>query len=215
MNPSNIDDFNKLQEFVRDASPAAWLEYAEELRDSAEYVWSRDENQLCIAATLDSDQRALEGRKISIVSRTYMLLAGFALENLLKGRLVSTNPTLVNQGFLSNELKSHDIVALAEKIQGLRLSEEERRFCENAAKAVPYWGRYPVPLKKGQLSPEVGVDETLRQAFLGLFERLAHDLHWTIRDGWDSGVGPKTLKIRSVKYGDRIDPKEPLFDEPK
>jgi hypothetical protein len=45
------------------------------------------------------------------MSRTYMLLAGFALENVLKGHLVFADPSLVNRGVLSDELKSHDIVA--------------------------------------------------------------------------------------------------------
>lgn len=211
MNPSNVAHFNQLQEFVRDACPSAWLEYGEELTDSAELIWTRNEDLLRVSLTLDSDHRPLKEARVSTVSRTYILLAGFALENVLKGHLISTNPSLVNQGILGDELKSHDIVALAAKIPGLVLSEEERKFCDNATKAIPYWGRYPIPLKKRQLLPEAGVDETLRQTFLGLFQRLAHDLYWAIRDGWDSGAGPKTIKFRSTRYGDCIDPSESLF----
>ncbi len=211
MKPSDLPGFNSLQEFVRDALPSSWLEYGEELRDSAELVWTRNEELLGVSLTLDSDYRPLKEGRISTVSRTYMLLAGFALENVLKGLLIAADPSLVNQGVLHDELKSHDIVALTKKIPGLCLSHEELKFCENATKAVPYWGRYPIPLRKGQLSPEVGVDETLRQAFLMLFERLASELYWHVRDGWDSGVGPKTLKMRSLQYGDKIDPKEPFF----
>jgi hypothetical protein len=148
MDASDLHDFNSLQEFVLDACPSAWLNYAEELRDSAELIWSRDKDMRCIESSLDSHQRVIEVTAISPVSRTYILLAVFALENLLKGHLVLANPSLVNQGILSNELKSHDIVGLAARIPSLRLSDQERRFCDIATKAIPYWGRYPKPPKE-------------------------------------------------------------------
>lgn len=211
MTSSDVADFDKLQAFVRDACPAAWLEYAEELRDSAELIWARNEESFRLSLTLDADRLPQRETSASAISRTYMLLAGFALENVLKGHLVFADPSLVSRGVLSDELKSHDIVALAAKIPSLYLSDEEGRFCDNATKAIPYWGRYPIPLNKNQLLPEVCVSQARRQAFLGLFQRLAHQLYWAVRDGWDSGVGPKTLKLRSTRYGDRIDPKESLF----
>jgi hypothetical protein len=204
-------DFDSLQEFVRDACPSSWLDHAEELRDSAAYLWARNEDSLGVSLTLDRDFQPTKEIRVSAVSRTYMLLSGFALENVMKGRLVAVDPSLVNQGFLGGKLKSHNIVDLASEIPNLTLSIEEQQFCLNATKAIPYWGRYPIPLKKSQLLPEIRVDEILRHAFLGLFQRLAHDLYWAVRDGWDSEVGPKTLKFRSVRYGDSIDLKEPLF----
>lgn len=196
---------------MRDASPSSWLEYAEELRYAAELIWEHQDDGFRLSVNLDAEFKPNGTSRISSVSRTYLLLAGFALENLIKGHLVFRDRSLVNQGVLSNTLKSHDVVALAMKIPELQLSDDERRFCKNATDAIPYWGRYPIPLKKSQLLPEVGVDEALRQAFLGLFERLAHQLYRAVRDGWDSGVGPKTLKVRSTKYGDSIDPKESFF----
>lgn len=209
---SDLSDFNKLQEFVRDASPASWLEYAEEIRDSAELIWAHQDDGFRISATLNQEDHLLDGTgRISSVSRTYMLLAGFALENVMKGHLVFRDPSHVNQGHLSQELKLHDVVGLAMKIPGLQLSENEHKFCANASQAIPYWGRYPIPLKKSQLLPEIGVDEALRGAFLELFERLASGLYWAVRDGWDSGVGPKTIKIRNARYSDTFDPTESLF----
>jgi hypothetical protein len=58
---------------------------------------------------------------------------------------------------------------------------------------------------------EIGVNGERRDISLALFDRLAYSLYWAIRDGWNSGVGPRTLKIRSERYGDRIDPGESLF----
>ena len=210
--PRDVADFNQTQEFIRDACPSSWLEHAEELRDAAELIWKRHDDGLRVGITLDSAFTPVDdARRFSEVSRTYMLLAGFALENLIKGLLVYQDPSHVNRGVLSDDLKSHNLVTLASKLKGLALSPAERQFCHTATSAIPYWGRYPIPLKRNQVTPEIGVDANLRRTFLALFDRLAHALYWAVRDGWDSGAGPKTLKIRSNRYGDWIDPKEPLI----
>lgn len=138
MDQADIHSFNRLQEFARDSCPSAWLEYAEEPRDSAELIWTREEDLLGVSLTLDAGHHVLKDKRVSTVSRTYMLLAGFALENVLKGHFVAKNPSLVNQGFLNEELKSHDITGLAAKIRNLVLSKAERAFCDHATKAIPY-----------------------------------------------------------------------------
>lgn len=112
LSPRNLSDRNKLQEFVRDASPAEWLEYAEELEelhDSAELLWRNEAESLRVEVALNAEYQPVdEAQRISGISRTYMLLAGFALENVLKGLLVAADPSHVNTGKLSPELKSHD-----------------------------------------------------------------------------------------------------------
>jgi hypothetical protein len=59
---------------------------------------------------------------------------------------------------------------------------------------------YPIQLDSNSVLPETVVTESLRLAFLNLFARLAQTLYWKVRDGWDSGVGPATLKCRSARY---------------
>jgi hypothetical protein len=208
----SISESNRLQEFVRDGSPDGWLEYAEELRDNAELIWSHEDESLRVGVSTDAAHCAAgDPYRISGVSRTYLLLAGFALENLVKGLLVSGDPSLINTGALSRDLKSHNIGFVASKVHDLVLTEGEQEFCTLVTSVIPYWGRYPIPLAKNHIMPQVGMTEAKGGIFLGLFDRLAHRLYWVVRDGWDSGVGPKTLKLRSIKYGDHIDPKEPLW----
>lgn len=60
--------------------------------------------------------------------------------------------------------------------------------------------------------PEVAVDDKFRQVFLELHFKLGKKLHGIIRDGWNSGVGPRSIEYRAVKYGDKIDYSEPLLD---
>jgi len=178
---------NQRKEFVRDGCPSSWLEYGEELRDAAEILWSQEEHSLELNATLNANFEVLARNSASAVSKPYMLLAGFALENVLKGLLVARSPEHITSGSLSNELSTHDIVRLAKKMAGLSLSRQEFEFCKSVSDAIPYWGRYPIPLRKTQLMPSIALTKGMRKTFVRLFDRLASNLYWDIRDGWDSG----------------------------
>lgn len=209
----SVHDFNSLQEFVKNASPEQWLEYAKELCDNAELIWKHEGESLRVGVATKAERHPVgDPFRVSGVSRTYLLLAGFALENVLKGLLVLDDPCHISTGVLSRELKSHNIQVLASKVRDLILSEDESEFCALVTGAIPYWGRYTIPLDKNRIMPEIGMTEARRHVFLGLFDRLARRLYWAVRDGWDSGVGPKTLKMRSLRFGDCIDPKEPLWE---
>lgn len=204
--------------FVRDAMPTDWLDYAEELMGSAEILWAQKDEGLRLEVegagqASQRDIRITQQRKISSISRSYILLAGFALENLIKGLLVAQDPSHVNRGELSGELKSHNLLRLVSKVEGLSLSREEQRVCQVVQDAIPYWGRYPIPLEYNGVLPEVAVDEEFRQVFLDLHFKLGKRLHGIIRNGWDSGVGPRSTKYRSAKYGDEMDYNEPLFEQ--
>lgn len=215
-----IDDHEARVIFVRDAMPDAWLDQAEELMDAAEVLWEQKDQGLRVEAVGTGDNNVAEEgirlteepRKISAVSRPYILLAGFALENLIKGLLVAQDPTHINRGQLSSDLKSHRLLALASKVDGLSLNERERRACRVLEDAIPYWGRYPIPLKYNKVLPEVAVDNRLRHVLVNLHFRLAKRLHWMIRDGWDSRVGARICKRRNGEYGDPMDLSESLFE---
>ena len=210
--PTTLLSANQLQEFVRDGCPPSWLAYAEELRDAAEILWTQGQQTLELQAQLSAEKRLLSKKEASAVSRPYLLLAGFALENTMKGLLIVREPNHITTGVLSHELKTHDLIALAARLPGIRLSRKEQDLCKQMTQAIPYWGRYPIPLRQQQVMPSVAVTESTRRIFLELFDRLAHKLYWAIRDGWDSGMGVVTIKMRSVRYGDKIEPKEKLFE---
>jgi hypothetical protein len=179
--------------FVVDAMPSSWLNYAIELKNSAETLWKTNDKSIRleirekIADDLSGVRR--DSRKIYSISRPYILLAGFALENLVKGILVFQNPSHITSGRLSRELKSHKVLELIQMVDGIELDETEGRFCQIVQDAIPYWGRYPVPLEYNRVLPEIGINNKLRDAFLRLFTRLSRQLYFSIRDGWDSGVG--------------------------
>jgi hypothetical protein len=204
--------------FVRDAMPGEWLDHSDELRDAAELLWHDKSNGLRtsikqIGEIQDGDLVYKEKvEKYYSISRPYLLLAGFSMENVFKGLRIARNPSLINTGRLDSELKEHRLLVLAEKLDDIKLSEAEAKFCKVAQDAIPYWGRYPIPLSYNRLLPEVGLDGEMRRTFLDLQSRLGARLHRAIRDGWDSGVGPESLKRRSKRYGDDISHNESPFE---
>jgi len=201
---------NDINVFARDAMPGEWRNYANELRDSAELLWKdrgnelRTEYQEYVKVEDGKPVVRTETKEVYSISRTYVLLAGFALENLLKGCLVASDPSLVNDGKLDDELKTHELASLVQKIEDLSLEEAEKEFCEIAESAIPYWRRYPVPLAHNDVMPEVGMDDELRHGFLSLFSRLDEKLYMDVRDGWQSGIGVKSR----MKYDARYDSEE-------
>ncbi len=206
----NLRSFNQKQEFIRDAMPGSWLEYADELRDAAEILWQKTETNLRVDAEIDYKGRALNLLRGPSISRPYVLLSAFAIENLLKGLLVAQNPNHINSGKLSDDIWGHDIIGLASKIRGLKLSAEEKEFCHIAKAALPYWGRYPVPKEFKSIKKQVLINEELREIFLKLHHRLRRKVYDMIKDGWNSGAGPEIIEVKDVRYGDVINIKKPF-----
>lgn len=153
-NPTNygVEEYNQKQLFVRDALPVSWLEYAEELEQAAEALWADSNSGKVIQAETQLDGLTLQ--KISSAhSRSYILLASFALENVLKGLLIANDAKLIASGRLDVTLKSHKLINIAQKVESLVLSDEEKKVLQICQDAIPYWGRYPIPLEYQSLKP--------------------------------------------------------------
>ncbi|MHB8581443.1 MAG: hypothetical protein ACYDA4_16485 [Ignavibacteriaceae bacterium] len=198
-----IEESNRIQIFVRDAMPDNWLAYADELKDSAEILWAENSNRLRLEI-IQNSKSIIENKNTPSISRSYLLLAGFAIENVLKGIIIADDPSQINSGKLSSELKSHSLSKLASKINGMVFTKDEIKLLKMLEKIIPYWGRYPIPLEYNGVLPEVPVNKDNRKLFLKLHKRLGAFLHSKIRNGWDSKVGPKIIKLRNSYYGDKI-----------
>lgn len=204
-NPTDdeIEEFNKRQEFIRDALPVSWLNYAEELMEAAEALWADKNNGMMLQVETQSDG-TLSQKRSSKHSRSYILLASLALENVLKGLIIANNPKLIDSGQLDGNLKSHKLINLAQKIQGLALSDDEEKLLQICQDAIPYWGRYPIPLDYKGLKPAEAASEEFHSCFHQLHFRLCKKLYDLTKDGWDSGVGPSTLHASSIRYRDEF-----------
>ncbi len=208
-NPTDdqIADLNNWQAFVGNAMPDSWLNYAQELEEAAEALWADSGNSMRIETGTQLDGSLVAIKKPSAHLRSYILLAGLALENVLKGLIIAGDAKLISSGRLDKTLKSHKLLNLAKRVN-LRFSKNEKHVLQVCQDAIPYWGRYPVPLEYHGLQPEDAATDKFRTCFRQLHFRLCKLLYEMLKDGWDSGVGSKIVKMRNLRYGDTIDPKE-------
>lgn len=191
------EEKNKLSKFIVDGSPDSWLSFAEELMDSAEILWKQNDHSIRSEIIHDKTE-ILESRKISSISRPYFLLIGFAIENLLKGFIVFDDPTTITSGKIKR-IKTHKITNLIKEISYIKLSEEELDICKKIEEAIPYWGRYPIPLEVSDITPDIGITSETRKIINDMYGRLASILYQKVKDGWESGTGEYS-KLYLSKY---------------
>src|SRR5690625_2718586 len=197
----DLNDYSKKSKFIIDGAPGNWLSYADELYEAAEILWNK-KNDHIESEIIHSDEEILVKRKVSGVSRTYFLLMGFAFENIINILLVYKYAKNITEGKLK-EVKTYKISHLIKEINEIKFGEKEMSILKRMEDAIPYWGRYPVPLTYNNLMPDVGVDNNDRIIIIKMYGRIAEYLYLCIRDGWDSGEG-QYQRIRFQKYEDML-----------
>jgi len=80
----------------------------------------------------------------------YMLLAGLALETLIKGIIVGRNPAVVGPQRLSRKLTHHNLIKLYQEA-GLIESKYQNELLLRLQNYVENFGRYPVTRSKNDM----------------------------------------------------------------
>jgi hypothetical protein len=175
------------QMFVMKAAPSEWASYAGEIRETMDLLWAKQDGSLIVSYSGISGK----AKKKSAISRTWFLLAGFCLENLLKGLLIAENPRFIKDGKLDNRLKTHKLTHLARMIKSFTFNENEEELFVILEKCIPSWGRYPIPLSVKEITEEISISLDEKNTFDYLYDRLDLHLYKMIRHGWqgphDSG----------------------------
>lgn len=125
-------------------------------------IWFMDGEQLRRSYKILSDQANETFGHENYYSpiRPALMLAGYALENILKGILVRDDPDepFDNRGRFKH--KSHDLVELAEGA-GVSLDDEEKELLEILTHTTVSGGRYPIPLQASEMYPRVFTDGSI------------------------------------------------------
>lgn len=100
----------------------------------------------------------------------FWLNAGLALENLLKGLIVQSEPALAAGGRMAQTLRTHSLLRLSD-LAGLELCVTEAFYLSIATECVMWAGRYPASTKGKEFGPPV-FSEADVLAYRGLFDRL-------------------------------------------
>lgn len=134
-------------------SPVLWLSSARRLMEAADHLieaierfWRRDEDEtgpVSISVLVGADYQKI-----------FMMLYGFAIENLCKAYVVTQlsldeRQEVVSEGNLPGRLKKHDLLHLVEREIGLKVEGGERELLKSLKEAVVWAGRYPVSIGPG------------------------------------------------------------------
>ncbi|HUW62154.1 MAG TPA: hypothetical protein VMZ06_14220 [Candidatus Bathyarchaeia archaeon] len=137
--------------------PEAWRTTAIGLKRSADIIW---EKWFAIFSRLEGGKTAKatpqEVGDVYLLLPSFLLLAGLALENALKGLLISNDPSIVDFK-VKWDIGSggHDLGTLIKSI-GLSPTSDEKEFLDALTQAVLWSGRYPVPKHHGNES-DIGI----------------------------------------------------------
>ena len=138
-------------------SPEAWRRTALGLKRSADIIWGQ---WFEIFQRLDGGQIAKatpqEAGDVYLLLPTFLLLYGFAIENVSKGLLVAKDASVV-ESVIKWKVKGggHDLRELY-TATGLLVATDEQELLDALTQAVLWAGRYPVP-KNHENKPEFGI----------------------------------------------------------
>lgn len=195
---------NENKKFIEQAAPEYWYSYAEELAETADGIYKRSKNQWIGYVYQNADGSEHTERR-PFVSRPVLLFYGIAIENLIKGLMISEDPNLLKDVKLNKHLLGHDLSKLAGKLKTIQLTSGERELFSLLSDVVPYHGRYPVPRNARDLKPEKYINEKIYNACVNLFERLSIQLYRLNYMGIDAPDGVKFACLRLQHLDDKVD----------
>lgn len=122
--------------------PQAWLAQARQLKWIADDILPKLHEVFALPAASSQEQLACV--------HSYMLLAGLAFENLIKGVLIGRDPQLIENERIRKILKrgGHGIATAVSDV--IPVSAVERNLLKRLEEYLIWAGRYPLPLQFGQ-----------------------------------------------------------------
>ncbi|MBC7285434.1 hypothetical protein [Hoeflea sp.] len=195
---------NTEKHFVEMAAPEYWYSYAHELADTADQIYRASKKQWVayLYSYADGSKNAV---RRPLVSRPVLLMYGLSFENLIKGLLISEDPTLLKGGKLSKHLLGHDLVKLASRLKSIKLNANEKNLLVLLSDVIPYHGRYPVPRNAQDVKPENFINERVYDDCRELFARLEMQLYRLNFEGIDAPEGVRFAKLRLTHLDAKAD----------
>ncbi|MGE0734388.1 MAG: hypothetical protein AB7P50_06500 [Alphaproteobacteria bacterium] len=130
-------------------SSAQWVIVADWLKRSADLLnckWLEGQ-QAFMSADFNDDVLPEVFEKSKNLPRTSYMLFAFAIENLLKARIVKEASCLVSQEQLDKSLRIHNLLKLAERAN-VTLSPREEEIMRKLTNFGVWAGRYPIPTNR-------------------------------------------------------------------
>ncbi|WP_173218117.1 hypothetical protein [Paenibacillus alba] len=153
-----------------------WLMNAKDLKNSADVLLERIH---------EVNRRISEHEPVDLIEDTgvfkvYMLLAGLSLENVIKGLIISRNPTIVTDEEVKFSGSGHKLIELF-RLVNISLNNDEIKFLELIEEFIMWAGRYSLPKKsqyfQNRKSPNIPMIGIPRDSdmFNNLFSRIVEE----------------------------------------
>lgn len=167
--------------FLLDNFPMNWQRTAQNLKLASDTLMEthRERMQPILAAL----RATIDGKEIDLskigyygeLERSAFLLAGFALENILKALVISVIPNRVQGGQLKFD---HELTLLAAEA-GIEpdLSADEKQLLAFLTHVIYHIGRYPTPKNKTRSIAGVEFGTHTYEVFSELFSRINASVH--------------------------------------
>ena len=168
-------------EFEEIANPHSWFLVASELHEQAKLLRDSQTSKISLRNLSDSISRNWNSS-----NRTVILLAGFALENIIKAYLIYEHPDYIRNGFLSNNIKMHKLTKLAKNSTLLPYQSQDSNTLKYFEEGLESWARYPCGLNWAQTKERNILSVKLGKIIFGSCALMNHALkNWRSKDGVD------------------------------
>ncbi|WP_425055404.1 hypothetical protein [Pseudomonas abyssi] len=164
-------------EFENIANPHSWFLISSELHDQAKHLKQSCTTQITKRSSTDSVSWKSSNRSV-------ILLAGFALENILKAYLIYENPSFVSEGVLSKEIQTHSLSKLARRSQLLPYKERGIKTLTYYEDGLESWARYPCGLNWAKTKEQRLLDERSWTNYLWLMRAYESRFKKLLKRGW-------------------------------
>jgi hypothetical protein len=163
------------RQFEAAQRPIAWLLSAERLRSAADAILKHElpteipyfqaravaEHEAITDAYRDGKEAG--SATIRAIAPNYppaQLLYAYAIENVMKGLIVSKSPNLIQEARLARDLTTHNIIKLAE-MAAFAVHVQEVPVLRALSELSVWAGRYPVALSRADYAGAANADELL------------------------------------------------------
>jgi hypothetical protein len=166
-------------EFEEVANPHSWFLVASELHEQAKFL--RDGTTSKISRR---DFSGSNNKTWNASNRTVILMAGFALENIIKAYLIYEHPDYVCNGFLSNKIKTHKLTRLAKNSSLLPYQSQGSNTLKYFEEGLESWARYPCGLNWAQTKEQNILPGKVWNNYLWLMRAYESRFKKLILKGW-------------------------------
>ncbi len=164
--------------FEAQAVPHSWFLVAVDLHDQAEVLFKKS-NKIKWTFNASAHHNQWDG-----ANRASFLLAGFALENMIKAFLVYENPDWIANSRLSKQLKSHSLTELAQRSTKLPQSRRSEEILEIYESGLSGWARYPCALNLAQEVEPIYLSAQLWRRYSTLIQSYGRKMQTMLRKKW-------------------------------